>query len=190
MEGNGAVMQMISTFPKLNTKLKVLLRGPVLTQSGYGVHVRQLAKWLMDKENINLHVHALPWGDTTWLIDKNHDNGFIGKIMEKTVDPSEGAYDVTFQLQLPNEWNPKLGKTNIGLTAGVETDACNPEWLKCCDRMSMVVVPSEHAKKSFTNTGKTKTDILVVAESYSASIEKNKKTRIDDLNFSTNFNFL
>jgi glycosyltransferase involved in cell wall biosynthesis len=169
---------------------KVLLRGPVLTMSGYGVHARQVAKWLSSRDDIELHYQALPWGDTPWLIDKNMDSGFIGQIMEKTVDPTGNFYDVTVQLQLPNEWDPKLGKVNIGITAGVETDKCNPSWISNCNSMSAVVVPSKHTENSFRNTGEVKVPMFVVPEAYSESIVSHAHTRVDDLTFSTPFNFL
>jgi hypothetical protein len=172
------------------SKKKVLLRGPVLTQSGYGVHARQIAQWLFSKQDIDLEVQAMPWGDTPWLIDKNIDEGLIGKLMEKTVDPSGKIYDVSVQLQLPNEWDPKLAKTNIGITAGIETDKCNPSWTSACNSMSMVVVPSKHAAASLTSCGQINTPIHVVPEAYAKDIAGDTRTGIDDVDFSTSFNFL
>ena len=32
--------------------MKVLLRAPLLTNSGYGVHSRQIFEWLYEKQNI------------------------------------------------------------------------------------------------------------------------------------------
>ena len=98
MERNGAVMK------------KVLLRAPVLTQSGYGVHARQVFSWLSHKQDVDLTVQLLPWGDTPWFLNKD-SNDLIGKIMECS-RPTTDA-DITFQLQLPNEWDPKLGKFNV-----------------------------------------------------------------------------
>lgn len=172
------------------SKKRVLLRGPVLTQSGYGVHARQVAKWLFSRPDLDVEVQALPWGDTPWLIDKNLDGGFIGQLMEKTVDPSGRSYDATVQLQLPNEWDTRLSSVNVGITAGVETDRCNPDWVKSCNRMSMVIVPSKHAKTSFLSSGEITVPLHVIPESYSPAITEKKKTKIDDLEFSTPFNFL
>lgn len=174
----------------LTQKKKVLLRAPVLTQSGYGVHARQVASWLLNREDLDVEVQALPWGDTPWLIDGNAHEGLVGRIMEKTVDPNGRRYDATVQLQLPNEWDPNLSPFNIGITAGVETDVCNPEWVSFCNRMNMVIVPSNHAKSSITNSGTVNVPIHVIPESYNSSIEKDEKTKVDELEFSTSFNFL
>jgi len=171
-------------------KKKVLLRAPVLTQSGYGVHARQIAKWLLSRNDIDLSIQALPWGDTPWLIDSDIDGGLIGKIMEKTTDPSNQKYDVSVQLQLPNEWDHKLAVQNIGVTAGVETDVCNPAWIQHCNNMSAVIVPSTHSEKCLKNSGHVKSEMHVIPESFSDAIIKEEKTSVDSMEFSTNFNFL
>jgi len=172
------------------SKKRVLLRGPVLTQSGYGVHARQVAKWLFSRQDLEVEIQALPWGDTPWLIDVNADGGFIGRLMEKTVDPSGRHYDATVQLQLPNEWDTRLSKVNVGITAGVETDRCNPEWVKACNRMNMVIVPSKHSMNCIKSSGTVSVPIHVVPESFSQAISQCSPTTVDELDFSTSFNFL
>lgn len=173
-------------------KKRVLIRGPLLTMSGYGVHARQIAKWLMHKEDLELHVQALPWGDTPWIIDRNFDNGIIGNLMDKTIDPTGNFYDASIQIQLPNEWNTSLAKFNVGITAGVETDKCNPAWIENCNAMDAVIVPSKHTESCFRNTGAITASkgLHVIPEAYSEAISKNEKTSVDDISFSTSFNFL
>ena len=73
---------------------KVLLRGPLLTNSGYGVHSRQLFSWLYNREDIELSVECLNWGITSWILDKEFDNGIIGKIMECSKPLLDSKYDV------------------------------------------------------------------------------------------------
>lgn len=174
-----------------SSKTKVLLRGPVLTQSGYGVHARQIAKWLLEKQNIDLTIQPLPWGDTPWILNKDFSNGLIGKIIDKSYaqDDDKKLYDVTVQVQLPNEWDPSLGKQNIGITAGVETDRCNPEWVNSCNKMNLVIVPSEHAKNSLSVYGNLITPIKVIPESFSDEIINSSSEDLD-LELSTDFNFL
>ena len=81
-------------------KKKVILRAPLLTQSGYGVHSRQIATWLFARPDLDVKVQLLPWGDTPWILRKS--DPLIETIMQRSV-PIEGQADVTFQLQLPNE---------------------------------------------------------------------------------------
>lgn len=167
----------------------VVFRGPALTQSGYGQHSRQLLKWLYSRPDTRVLVIPTPWGDTPWILDRKACNGLIGKIMECCVGPNvASSADASFQLQLPNEWDPNLSRVNVGVTAAVETDRCNPAWVKACNAMHSVIVPSQHAKKSITNVGGLVKPIHVVHESYQEAVASD--AAVDLGRFSTDFNFL
>jgi glycosyltransferase involved in cell wall biosynthesis len=106
--------------------------------------------------------------------------------------PTNQRFDITFQVQLPHEWDPNLGNYNVGITAGVETDRCSREWATIHrEKMDLVIVPSSHARSSFTasGTGDMKTPIKIVPEAYFSEI-LNEPT-IDPLSdVSTSRNFL
>ncbi len=168
----------------------VLLRAPVLTGSGYGVHSRQIARWLLGKEkehNLSVTVEALNWGNTPWYTNPSSQDGLIGELMAHTGNKKQN-YDVTIQLQLPNEWNPQLGKFNIGVTAGVETDKCNPAWIDAVNRMNLVIVPANFVKDTFMNSGKVNTPIIVIPEAFPDEMLKDNQEI--DLQIETSFNFL
>jgi glycosyltransferase involved in cell wall biosynthesis len=174
---------------------KIVIRGPALTQSGYGVHCRQVATWLLSKPDLDVKFQILPWGDTPWILDKNVQGGLIDKIVKNSVElsvPKEKQYDVSFQLQLPNEWDPSIAKFNVGMTAGVETDVCNPAWVDACNKMNLIIVPSKHAANSLKNGGKIDVPIVVVPESFCDEILEENLENDDNHfpEFSTNFNFL
>jgi glycosyltransferase involved in cell wall biosynthesis len=167
----------------------VLLRAPLLTKSGYGVHSRQIARWLFsiaEEKDLDITCECLPWGITPWITDTDAEDGLIGQIIQSTTNVKP-MYDVSLQLQLPNEWNPFIADTNIGITAGVETDVCNKEWINCINRMQKVIVPSEFTKKTFQTTGKVTADILVIPEAF-PDIMLEQGTI--DLQLKTKFNFL
>jgi len=171
---------------------KVLVRGPVLTQSGYGVHCRQIAKWCLSKNQWDVKFQALPWGDTPWIINPNYHDGLINQIMRNTVEVTpDQEFDISVQLQLPNEWDCSIAKTNVGVTAGVETSICNPVWVQNCNQMDMVIVPSVHTKQVFERSGKIEKPLVVVPEAYCEEVEKIGQEDVDALpKFSTDFNFL
>ena len=133
----------------------VLFRAPVLSKSGYGVHARQIAKWLFSKEeelDLDITVEAWNWGGTGWITDVEAEDGLVGRVLQATTNVKP-FYDVTIQLQLPNEWNPMLGAFNVGITAGVETDLCYPGWVDAVNNMNLVIVPSEFTKETFLRSG-------------------------------------
>ena len=174
---------------------KIVVRGPALTQSGYGVHCRQVAAWLLSKSSIDVKFQVLPWGDTPWILDKNVHGGLIDKITKNSVEllvPKEKQYDVSFQLQLPNEWDTSIAKFNVGMTACVETDICNPTWVDACNKMNLIIVPSKHAANCLKNSGQINVPIEIVPESFCDEILEEPSEQIENRlpNFSTNFNFL
>lgn len=175
---------------KENLMKTVIFRGPALTQSGYGQHARMVCRWLLNAEvagKCKLYCQLLNWGETPWIIDSKRCDGLIGELMKRSV-PFQGA-DVSIQLQLPNEWDPSLASFNVGMTAAVETDVCNSQWVDACNRMNLIIVPSEHTKRTLTNSGKLTTQVIVIPESFPDSL----LLPISDSNpfsFDTTFNFL
>ena len=169
--------------------MRACVRGPLLSISGYGNHSRQVYRWLSGKNDVEISTQILPWGITPWHINPNAENGMIGKIMIESSEIDSLGYDMSFQIQLPNEWDPNLAKINVGVTAAVETDVCNPQWVECCNKMNLVVVPSEHTKKTLQRSGNLTTPIVVVPESFPDSILDNSVPPYD-LPTKTNFNFL
>lgn len=173
------------------SKKTVMLRGPILTQSGYGIHCRQIARWLFDLAdktgNIDVVTEPLPWGQTPWLVDVYAHDGLVGRVIQSA--GKRDRYDVSIQLQLPNEWNPFLADYNVGITAGVESDTCNPAWISAINRMDLVIVPSNFAKQCFENTGELKTKVVVIPEAFIDSILKPELPTLD-LELDTDFNFL
>ena len=171
--------------------MNVILRAPLLSLSGYGVHARQVFKWLLTR-NVNVHTQIVPWGICTFLLDPELEDGLIGEAMKRS-SPVNGPPDVSIQVQLPDEWDPNLAKVNIGVTAGVETDICSRKWVDACKDMNLVIVPSTFTKQTFVRSGVPESKIAVVPEHFNVSIYQNKESEklkqdIEDL--PTKFNFL
>lgn len=198
MEGLLGATAPPNLFPGTQPK-KIILRAPVLTQSGYGVHSRQVARWLfeqMDKrDDLKLFIEALQWGMTPWIVNTSAHDGLIGRLVQHAT--TSDHYDVSLQLQLPNEWNPFLADFNIGITAAVETNKCSKEWAECVNKMDLVIVPSDFVKNVILNAGvEVTTKIEVVPEAFTdacveEATESNFSEEVDSFSqLETNFNFL
>jgi|MDTB01.2.fsa_nt_gb glycosyltransferase involved in cell wall biosynthesis len=166
----------------------VILRAPLLTYSGYGNHSRQIFKWLMTRENINVINQIVPWGITSWMINPDSEDGLIGEIMGRS-GPLDARGDISIQVQLPNEWDTSIANTNIGVSAFVETDICNPEWLAKCNEMDAIVVPSSFVKETIEASGGITTPLYVIPEAFYDSIKSPKREDFN-VDLSTDFNFL
>lgn len=179
------------------SKRKVLLRGPFTIASGYGTHARQIAKWFYDNQDkFEIKFELTPWGDCYSIVDTEYDNGLIGWIYQSMVDEQyiqSNTFDLSVQVQLPNEWNPNIAVKNIGVTAGVEATLCNPKWIESINSMSTVIVPSEFVKETFEATSKItnqeiRTSIIVVPEAYDEAF--GEKIEPLNLGIESKFNFL
>lgn len=166
---------------------KVLLRAPLLSVSGYGVHSRQVYRWLEQREDVDLYTQVVQWGNTSWMVNSDLEDGMIGRIMGSSSEVENP--DISVQVQLPDEWDNNLAKINIGISAAVETDFCSSTWIDAMNRMDAVVVPSEHIKKTIENTGKVSSRLYVIPEWYYEKIDQKTDDEIS-LDIDTDFNFL
>jgi len=174
---------------------KVLLVGPLLTSSGYGVHSRQVFQALTQRNDIDLYVQPTSWGNTSWILDQKFNKNIIKKIVEYSLKVNKTKiFDESFQIALPNEWK-LLANKNIGITAGFECDIVKKSWIEYCNQMDHVITPSEFAKSAFLNTSNQsnialKTEISVINEWYYDQFDKKSKINNNFFNFKCNKNIL
>jgi len=137
-------------------KVKVLVKGPALTQSGYGEHCRFVLRALKTREDVfDIYLMNIPWGKTNWLFEDNEERHWIDKLINKTVpylQSGQAQFDISLQVTIANELE-KLAIENILVTAGIETDRVAPQWLqKCHELADKIIVVSKHSKDVFENT--------------------------------------
>ena len=135
---------------------KVIIRGPVLSRSGYGEHARFMFRSLSSRPDLfDLYIIPVGWGQSSWMHADSDENKEIIKIIDKTNGVLSGQFDpnyfdVSLQVGIPNEWG-KLAKYNIGVTAAVETDKASAKWIHGCNQVDRIFVTSKHAEKSLSS---------------------------------------
>lgn len=134
---------------------KILITAPILSRSGYGEMAR-FALRALSKQNVDLYIEPLNWGNTGWLFEDDDERKLIDSLIVKTQTllqntGGNAAFDISIQISIPNEWK-KRAPINIGYTAGIETNMISPAWLQPTQQMDKVIVISEHAKSGFVNT--------------------------------------
>ena len=123
--------------------------APFNTRSGYGDHARSIYYSIMDRDDLDVKCIDVKWGTTP----RNHLNPEVSrhkKLLDSFVSPGNIKVqpDVYIDIRIPNEFqNP--GKFNIGVTAGVETDVVSAEFLMGCNKMNLIIVPSNFTAESF-----------------------------------------
>lgn len=135
---------------------KIVFAGPVKTRSGYGARSRDICKSLINL-GYDLKIVPIGWGTTptdALKPDNPDDLEILNRIFN---EPLTEKPDVFIHCTIPNEFQA-AGKFNIGVTAGIETDMCLPEWIEGCNKMDLVLTSSHHSKKVFEQMSFEKRD--------------------------------
>ena len=86
---------------------KVLLKGPILTRSGYGEQTRFALRSLRSRPDLfELYIQPLQWGNTSWIATTDSERAFVDQTIEKTIGhiQAKGEFDLSVQVTIPNEW--------------------------------------------------------------------------------------
>tara|TARA_R110000868_G_scaffold119852_5_gene317961 strand:- start:3002 stop:4252 length:1251 start_codon:yes stop_codon:yes gene_type:complete len=133
---------------------KVLLRGPVLTRSGYGEQARFALRSLRSREDLfDIYINPIQWGSTSWLAEDTEERTWIDQIIEKTIHHTQqgGTFDYSVQVTIPNEFEA-IATNNIGYTAGIETTKVAHEWIQAANKMDKIIVVSGHSRNVYEDT--------------------------------------
>ena len=184
-------------------KKKIFVRGPVLSQSGYGEQARFALRALKSREDLfDIYISAIPWGKTGWIWEESEFRKWMDEKITLTqvlIQRKQLQIDLSLQITIPNEFQ-KIAPVDIGYTAGIETNKCSPQWLQKSNDMDKVLVVSNHAKTSLIDTVVQATDNRT-GEVFPYQIEtpvnvvwentpRHKPEEIKELNLKHDFNFL
>lgn len=136
------------------SRIKILVTGPALTRSGYGVHARLVLESLKQREEMfDIYVNPLRWGATGWLLDDGPLLSWIHKRVNKFQQLSEEnqKFDIHIHVGIPNEFERKAPYA-VCVTAGIEATKVAPSWIEKSYKIDKLIVPSNFAKWVFENT--------------------------------------
>jgi len=129
----------------------VLIESPFLTKSGYGYRSYDFIMSLIELyPNWDINLVPLAWGNTAPVtLDKKNKKHklLLDRILTNNLNHKP---DIHIQITIANECRP-VGKYNILITAGIETDIVSPVWLQGANKMDLILVSSKHSKNSFIN---------------------------------------
>jgi len=119
--------------------IKVLLKAPILSKSGYGEHARFIYRALKESPSqFDVYVYPTEWGKSSWILDETNETNQINLDIKRTKELLDSGltnsierplFDVSLQNTIPNEFEISA-RVNIGVTAGIETDRVTPEWIQ------------------------------------------------------------
>lgn len=181
---------------------KIIIKGPLLSMSGYGVQSRFALDALKSREDIfDIYALNIPWGSTGFISTDDPERKYIDFLLGKTVSHVQGggSFDMSLQVTIPGEFEP-IAPFNVGYTAGAETSLVSPGWLQKINTMNRIITTSEHTKNGIISTvynvndretGESKGDLAVAppveAVNYATRVTEAEPLDVD---FTTPFNFL
>lgn len=127
-------------------KTLCIISCPIDTYSGYGARSRDLVDSLI-RTQPDWDIQILPqrWGNTRWGYLKDHNRQ---DLIDRQISKLTQKPQVWIQVTIPNEFQA-IGHYNIGVTAGIETTLCAPEWIQGINKMDLVLTSSTFAKNTF-----------------------------------------
>jgi hypothetical protein len=131
-------------------KTSCVIYASIDTLSGYGSRSRDTIKSIIElkKDEWDIKIISCGWGNTpNGFIEENPEWHFLNQYILPNPQLSTQP-DIFIWITVPQEFQ-KIGKYNIGITAGLETDIVPAEWIEGCNRMDLILVSSEHSKKAF-----------------------------------------
>jgi len=148
------------------SKPLLVFQAPVATRSGYGDHSRDILKSLFELDRYDIKIVPTRWGNTPQdQIDPSSEFG--QNIIQNIVTQLDRQPDIFIQISVANEFR-RVGKYNIGITAGVETTIAPQEFIQGGNQMDLIITPSQFTK-----------DVLVKT-SYD-QVDKNTKQKVGEL---------
>ena len=181
---------------------KIVVRGPVLSRSGYGEQARFALRSLRKHEDrFDIFLINTQWGGTGYTAQDDEERKYIDFLIQKTFHYTQNkkSYDLSLQVTIPPEWE-KIAPVNVGYTAGIETTRIAPQWVEKSNQMDKIIVTSNHSKNTLVGTifdvhdndtkqvvgqASVKTPVEVV--NYPVKLNPKKNVKLD---LETDFNFL
>ena len=129
-------------------KPTIVISCPIDCYAGYGARARDFVRAVIDTDDYDVKILAQRWGETRWGYLKDHNDTTLTPRIIKQLNTQP---DIWVQISVPNEFQ-KVGKYNIGVTAGIETTLCDPSWIKGANNMDLIIASSNHAVESFNRS--------------------------------------
>ena len=127
---------------------------PIDTFSGYGHRSRDFVRSLIKAKEDEWDIKIIPqkWGSTPWGFLPEDDD-----LKQRYAVGEMAQPEIWIQITIPSEFQ-RVGKYNIGVTAGIESTVPPPNWLEGMNRMDLNLVSSQFTKDTFSQVQFTQND--------------------------------
>ena len=138
------------------SKPLLVFQAPVATRSGYGDHSRDILKSLFELDKYDIKIVPTRWGNTPQdQLDPSTEFG--QKVIQNIAVQVDRQPDIFIQISVANEFK-RVGKYNIGITAGVETTIAPQQFIQGGNQMDLIITPSQFTKEVLVKTSYDQVD--------------------------------
>jgi len=148
----------------------LVFQSPIATRSGYGDHSRDILKSLFELEMYDIKVVPTKWGNTP-QDQINSKTEFGKRVLQNIVTQLDRKPDVFIQVSVANEFK-KVGKYNIGITAGVETTLAPQDFITGGNNMDLIITPSQFTKDVLIKSSYNRVDKVTKQKVGELKVEK------------------
>ena len=158
----------------------LVFQSPIATRSGYGDHSRDILKSLFELEMYDIKVVPTKWGNTPQdQIDSKTEFG--KRVLQNIVTQLDRKPDVFIQVSVANEFK-KVGKYNIGITAGVETTLAPQDFITGGNNMDLIITPSQFTKDVLIKSSYNRVDKVTKQKVGELKVEKPVEVLFEGVN--------
>lgn len=143
-------------------KKPLVIISSLMTRSGYGTHSRAIVRAILNTPEImdefDVKLISLKWGSTP-LSALNPNNPEDKKLLDLILPDNQLTFqpDVSIHVTIPSEFQ-RIGKFSIGITAGTEVTVAPLNFVEGCNRVDLVITPSQFTKDVLLGTKYDKKD--------------------------------
>lgn len=127
---------------------------PYKCRSGYSVHSRALLKAIYNSPEIldeyQVKLISTKWGSTP-ILKLNPEDPFERWLIDNEIMQLTEQPDVSIQITISSEFQ-RIGKFSLGITAGTEVTISPLSFIEGCNRVDLILTPSQFTKDVLVGT--------------------------------------
>lgn len=164
---------------------QIIWNSPVFDISGYADESRNFIFGL-NSRGLNLKLNPINWSSKNTELTKNEQT-LLNTLVDKSADYSKFIFNLSHIF--PPSFDHNSSFINIGRTM-FETDSLPMKWIKDCNLMDEIWVPSDFNIKTFGNAGVSKDKLVKIPEAIDTDKFNLDVKPIPDLSKIKGFKFL
>ena len=79
--------------------MKILVKGPALTRTGYGEHCRFVLRALREVNDLDLYLFPVNWGNSAWIWEDSEERAWFDQLIRKPLFTVNRVVNMMYQFK-------------------------------------------------------------------------------------------